>query len=229
MRKFQKEQDEKKFKSNNFNWGGRNPSTSRGNSNKNGVSGAKISKNPNSSNYKGEGESPECSKCSSHPSDNKKRHWPYDCWTQHPKRAPKRFKNKLKANVVRTNNRLDDFVNRNDTHISAMARMTACEEDLMGDEEYWGLSGGKFTPNLGGSLPCVKRTNKFFEQIFNLVENEYAGKDNKAVKVIQNKTKTALAKKIMRHTYAMMGWWNIRLRMLHSIRRYDFSVGLIDG
>ena len=172
MRKFQKEQDEKKSKSNNSNRGGRNPSTSRGNSNKNGVSGAKISKNPNSSNYKGEGEPPECSKCPPHPSGDKKRHWPYDCWTQHPERAPERFKNKPKANVAGTNDRPDDFVDRNDTHISAMARMTACEEDLMGDEEYWGLPGGKSTPNLGGSLPCVERTNEFFEQIFNSVEND---------------------------------------------------------
>ena len=44
-----------------------------------------------------------------------------------------------------------------------MARMTACEEDLMGDEEYWDLLGGKSIPNLGRSLPCVERINKFFE------------------------------------------------------------------
>ena len=172
MRKFQKEQDEKKSKLNNSNRGGRNPSTSRGNSNKNGVLGAKISKNPNSSNYKGEGESPEYSKCPPHPSGDKKRHWLYDCWTQHPERASERFKNKPKANVAGTNDRPDDFVDRNDTHISAMARITACEEDLMGDEEYWGLPDGKSTPNLGRSLPCVERTNEFFKQIFNSVEND---------------------------------------------------------
>ena len=79
MKKFQKEQDDRKARSD-PNQRGRNSSNHRRNSDNNNNSGPKISKNPNSPNYKGDGEKPECLKCPLQENGAKKRHWPFDCW-----------------------------------------------------------------------------------------------------------------------------------------------------
>lgn len=58
------------------NRGGRNSGRGRENT---GKSGLKISKNSNSSNYKGDEETPECPKCTAKDGKKKKRHWSFDC------------------------------------------------------------------------------------------------------------------------------------------------------
>ena len=71
MKKFNKDQDEKK-RASLFNRGG-----SGGNSNNSNA--PKLSKNLNSSNYKGDGKPPKCSKCPPTESGKKRTHWPFYC------------------------------------------------------------------------------------------------------------------------------------------------------
>ena len=138
--------------------GGKSGGGRGGNSNTN--TNAKISKNPASSNYKGDGEPPECPKCPPSKNGNKKKHWPFDCFSQHEDRIPERFresymKNKAKANAATGSgsgsSRPDDFTDNSSTHISAMAHLATCE-DCVGDEEFWGCTFIKDTPELGATV-----------------------------------------------------------------------------
>ena len=153
IRRFQKEQEEKNARRNtntnnsNSNRGGRS-SRGRGggtNSQNNNNSG-RPSKNPNSTWYKGDGDLPECSKCPTNFSGNKRRHWPYDCYTLHPEKAPEGYRNRTNNNTNSNSNsnsnarankasdRPDDFVDHT-THFSAMATMDLILEDV-GDKGY---------------------------------------------------------------------------------------------
>lgn len=103
MKRFQKEQEDKKNSRSNHNDSGRGGRTSgrgRGNNNNNSNTDDRASKNPNSSNYKGDGDALEYLRCPPLPSEKKKQHWPLHCWTLHPEKMPERLKNKPKANVA---------------------------------------------------------------------------------------------------------------------------------
>lgn len=51
------------------------------------------------------------------------------------------------------NNRPDDFVDHDHIYISAMVYMqSTCEEDTMGDDEYWGFLVINFISNSGGNV-----------------------------------------------------------------------------
>lgn len=138
MKRYKKELEDKKSsgKGNNNNTN----SGRGGNNNTNNNSGGdRHSKNPNNVNYKGEGDPPECSKCTPNVNGKLKKHWPFDCWTLHEDRMPEKFRNnKPKANKV--TERADDFVDSNGTHFSAMAMSAPFELGMEGDDEYWGWS-----------------------------------------------------------------------------------------
>ena len=72
MKKFNKEQKEKK-RASLFNRGG------SGNNNSNNSNAPKPSKNPNNSNYKGDGKPPKCFKCPLTESGKKRTHWLFYC------------------------------------------------------------------------------------------------------------------------------------------------------
>ena len=151
------------------NRGGRSNSSSerRGRGNNNNT-GSQISKNPASSNYKGEDDKPECNfpKCPRNANDTKKRHWPFDCYAQHPERAPEGWESKPKANIAEAN-RPDDFVDQDDSHISAMARVVCGDED-MDFEEFWGLEPTIPTPTSDRSV--VEERNDQSSQYFPILE-----------------------------------------------------------
>ena len=158
VKRFQKEQEEKKKGNTNSNSGrgGRNTGQGRGGSNNNNNNtGLRPSKHPSSTNYKGDGDAPECPKCSPLPSGKKRKHWPFDCWALHEDRAPEWYRNNLpntsKPKANRVTERPDDFVDNNETHISAMAHMVNCDHDVgdVGDDEYWGFPVIHATPNVG--------------------------------------------------------------------------------
>lgn len=138
MKRYKKELEDKKSsgKGNNNNTN----SGRGGNNNTNNNSGDdRHSKNPNNVNYKGEGDPPECSKCTPNVNGKLKKHWPFDCWTLHEDRMPEKFRNnKPKAN--KATERADDFVDSNGTHFSAMAMSAPFELGMEGDDEYWGWS-----------------------------------------------------------------------------------------
>ena len=148
LKRFHKEQEEKKNSrsGNDSGRGGKASGRGRGNNNN---ANDRASKNPNSSNYKGDGDAPECSKCTPLANGNKKKHWPLDCWSLHPEKMPERLKSKSKANVATENDRPNDFVD-NVPHMSAMAHLISCEEDTEGDDKYWGLEAASPTPKCGG-------------------------------------------------------------------------------
>ena len=131
---------------NNSGRGGNNSRGGRGGNNNGGNNGkGDHSKNPNNVNYKGDGDPPECSKCTPNASGKLKKHWPYDCWTLHEDRIPEKYRNnKPKAN--KATERKDDFVDSNGTHFSAMAMSAIVEQRIEGDDEYWGWSVIDNTP-----------------------------------------------------------------------------------
>lgn len=143
MKKYNKEQEEKKAsRGNNSNNRGRRK-TGRGRGGHNNNCNDRPSKNPNSTNYKGDGDTPECSKCQPLASGNKKRHWPFDCWTLHEEKMPEKYRNKnnntskRKANAAK--DRPDDFEDNHGTHISAMAHLII-DQETVGDDEKVGSS-----------------------------------------------------------------------------------------
>lgn len=83
---------------------------------------------------------------------------------------PEHYKNKSKANVASANDRPDDFVDRNDAHISAMARMVASEEELMSDEEFWGLEATNETPKFDGIVVWEEHTDLSQQKSEEIVE-----------------------------------------------------------
>ena len=177
LRKFNKDQEEKKnARSNDASRGGRGSGRGRGNAGNTGNPGARISKNPNNSNYKGDGEPPDCSKCLIPANGVKKKYWPYDCWTQHPDRVPERYKTKPKANVA--GSRPDDFEDQNNTYISAMARVVGSEEDFMDDAEYWGLETTNPALKFGEVVVSEERTNdlEHFEKFEEKAETEVSAR-----------------------------------------------------
>ena len=114
------------------------------------------SKNPNSPNYKGEGEAPECSKgCTPKANGRKKRHWPYDCWTLHKDRIPKRYRNRIgSSNSHQPQASAANESNR--TYFSAQA-WTVNDEHQLDHYDFWGLKRPEkaeqpleYTPSLAG-------------------------------------------------------------------------------
>lgn len=101
-----------------------------------------------SPNYKGEGDLSECGKCFSLANGNRKKYWPFDCWILHEDKRSEKFRNNNNSNII--NNKLkvntagkdrpDDFVDNSNTHITVMGYLAISEEDMMGDEEYWGCT-----------------------------------------------------------------------------------------
>ena len=77
IRNFNEEQEEEKNARPNKSGRGERTSERENNINS-GNSDSRISKNPNSSNYKGDGDAPKCSKCSLQSDGSKKRHWPFE-------------------------------------------------------------------------------------------------------------------------------------------------------
>ena len=79
------------------------------------------------------------------PSEKKRKHWLFNYWALYEDRAPEWYRNNLlnilKPKANRVTERPDDFVDNNETHISAMAHMVNCDHDMgdVGDDEYWGF------------------------------------------------------------------------------------------
>ena len=118
-KRFQTQQNQKKPS------GSRN-STGRGRGGKN---------NGNSKNgSSGDGERPECYECTPRANGKWKRHWPSDCWTLHPERAPS---NKPQANTTKPT-RPDDFV-ESKTDCKHTVWTTFREEAELDHYEFWGL------------------------------------------------------------------------------------------
>lgn len=81
IKRFNKKQENKKISrsNNDLDRGEKNSERDQENNNNNSNTNDRFLKNPNSSNYKGKGEVPECPKCSLKPNGTKKKHWPLDC------------------------------------------------------------------------------------------------------------------------------------------------------
>lgn len=159
MKRFHKEQEDKKAsKGGTSNRNSNTNSSGRGKTGRNGSnSGGNPSTNKNSSNYKGDGDPPECTKCTPLANGNRKKHWPFDCWTLHEDKKPERFRNtesKPKAGTAgtATKDRPDDFVDNNGTHISAMGHLICSAIDVGNDDEDWGFAFNAATPNFGGEV-----------------------------------------------------------------------------
>ena len=146
--------------------GGRGGRGGRNNGNTN--TNDRHSKNPNSTNYKGEGDPPECEKCPTNAKGNLKKHWPYDCWSLHEDRIPEKYRNNNKPKANKATEK-DDFVDANSTHFSAMAMeelpkatsmaMSAIfMQGMEGDEEQWGWSINEAAPKMG-SEEMTKQPN----------------------------------------------------------------------
>ena len=143
MKRFKQEEDEKKTSGRGNSNRGRGSTRGRGGRNNNTTQ--LISKNPNSTNYKGDGDPPECPKCHPNKDGSKRLHWPYDCWTLHEDRISDRFrdvfkKTKAKANAVKERERPDDFEDNHSTHISAMTHLVIDQNTVAdGEDEVWGF------------------------------------------------------------------------------------------
>ena len=173
MKRYQKEQEDKKAsKSNNSgsNTNNSNSNSTRGKGNNSSNNGA--SNKPNSPNYKGEGEPPECMKCEPLANGTRKKHWLFNCWTTHPEK--KKHKNsKPKANVA-NKDRLDDFEDRGSTHISAMGHVILCDHGDVGDDEFWGHTFTHTTPKSGEEALSVEPDIAILERmspVINTVES----------------------------------------------------------
>ena len=162
------------------NRGGSNSRGGRGGQNDgNTNTGDRHSKNPRSTNYKGDGDPPECDKCSTNAKGNLKKHWPYDCWTLHEDRIPEKYRNNNKPKANKATEK-DDFVDANSTHFSAMAmeelpRNTSMAmsarlmQGMEGDDEYWGWSIDETAPKMGGEVVTEQPNIQSLEQ--SLTEN----------------------------------------------------------
>ena len=79
MKRFKQEEDEKKVSDRGNSNSNRDRDSTRDRGGRNNNITQLIFKNSNSTNYKGDGDPPECSKCHLNKNNNKRLHWPYDC------------------------------------------------------------------------------------------------------------------------------------------------------
>ena len=162
--------------------GGRGGNSS---SNNNG-GGVRHSKNPKNVNYKGDGDPPECSKCTPSANGKLKKHWPHDCWTLHEDRMPKKYRNnKPKAN--KASGPKGDFMDSNGTHFSAMAMPASLEQVIEGDDEYWGWSVIDTAPKECGEVITEENNIQSLEQSLTrtaqLIENREITENESATQV----------------------------------------------
>ena len=144
-----------------------------GNNSNNSGGGDRHSKNLNNMNYKGDGDPPECNKCTPHADGKLKKHWLYHCWTLHKDRMPEKYQNN-RPKPDKATARKDDFVDSTGTRFSAMAMFATFEQGIEGDDEYWGWSVNDTALQLSSEMteePNIQSLEQSLTELAWFVEN----------------------------------------------------------